>query len=158
MLAAMSSLTPCDLGAGVCFGCNDAGTIILLLFMVIPLKIVISSLNDQYGYSSFCTSALLMASQEVHALVKCLGVPHLGLLLLPLLLSWSLVCLYMTSLHQWLCTYLVFLHPCLSHSCVWIANLQWIVVTQACTVFLCCFYGFEIVLFWACAIGLQNFS
>ena len=39
--------------------CNDAGTIILLLFMAIPLVIAISSLNDQYDCSSFCTSVFV---------------------------------------------------------------------------------------------------
>ena len=37
--------------------CSHAGTIILLLSMVILSVVAISSLNDQYGRSSFCTSA-----------------------------------------------------------------------------------------------------
>ena len=39
--------------------CSDAGAIILLSFMAIPSMITISSLYDQYGCSTFCTSAFV---------------------------------------------------------------------------------------------------
>ena len=39
--------------------CSHAGTIILLPSMVILSAVVVSSLNDQYGCSSFCTSAFV---------------------------------------------------------------------------------------------------
>ena len=39
--------------------CSTAGTIILLPFISIPAMITISSLNDQYGCSSFCISGFV---------------------------------------------------------------------------------------------------
>ena len=41
------------------FSCSTAGIIILLPFIAILSMIVIPSVNDQYGYRSFCISALV---------------------------------------------------------------------------------------------------
>ena len=41
------------------FSCNATGTMIILPFIAVPSMIATSSLNDQYGCSSFCTSAFV---------------------------------------------------------------------------------------------------
>ena len=59
----------------------------------------------------------------------------------------------MTLSHLCLCTYWVFYHLYLSHDCVWITNLLWIVVVQVCTGFLWCIDQCVSILFIICVIG-----
>ena len=151
----MSMWLSCSYFSALSF--NDAGTIILLPFMVISSIILISTLNYQYGCSSLVPKLLLMTSCRVHILTECLGVHHLGLSLLFLLWSSSQVCKCMTLLHWGLAHTWYFL-SLFFHGCVGIVNLQWIDVVQACTELFCCIDGFIIVFFAACVTGLQHLS
>ena len=50
------------------FSSGVAGIIIILSFIEMPSMIVISSLNNQYGCRSFCTSALVSGQlQSIHS-------------------------------------------------------------------------------------------
>ena len=75
---------------------SDAAAIIIFFTCHSILSIItISSLYDQYGCRSFCTSCgSLMAIHTVH-MIASLGTHHLWLLTYILLLSCSLVCVYM---------------------------------------------------------------
>ena len=79
MPIALSSLDPCDIGVAVIstLSRSGVGTIIILLFIAIESMLVILSLNDQYGCSSFCSSALVMSSLRVIVLTACLSAHHL---------------------------------------------------------------------------------
>ena len=101
---------------------------------------------------------LLIACHGVHVLTECLCVHHPGLPFISPVLSCSLVVPCMTTLHWWLCIYLIFLCLCLSHGHALIANLQGIVVSQACTVFLCCTDGFLMLFFVTCGISFHHLS
>ena len=100
---------------------------------------------------------LSVASCGVQVLRGCVCLsPNVANLVI--LLSCSLVCPCITLLHLWWCTCLVFLHLCVFHGHVWIANIWWIVIALVCTVFLCCTDEFVIVFFEAFVIGLQHIS
>ena len=125
--------------------CNDA----VLLFSYFSWWIYLWLQSNLWMISMAAVPSvpqlLLMVS---HVLTECMGFYHcLGLPLLP-----------PAVMHWWLATYLVFLHLWLSRGCVWIANLQWIVVVQSYIVFLCCIDGFAIIFFAAYVIGLQHIS
>ena len=105
--------------------------------------IAISSLNDQFSCRSFCTSVLTMASSGLWVLKACLCAHLLALLFLFLPLSYSLIFLYMTI--ALMVMYMPRITLSLYYGCVWIASVQWIAVTWACMVFLCCTGIFLIV-------------
>ena len=81
--------------------CSDTGSIIFLPFIVVESMIAISSLNDKYACSFFCSQVWSMASHGVHILAGCLGAPYRFLLFLFLLLSCSLVFTCMILLCCW---------------------------------------------------------
>ena len=102
----------CRLSSPHC--CNSIGMMILLHFIAILPMVVISYLNDHYGCSPFCPS-IDGQVWSVISEIACLGAGHLVVPFLFHLLSYSLVCMYITALHWWLCTYLVFLCLCWTH-------------------------------------------
>ena len=133
-------------------------TVILLPFITIQSMMAISSLDEQYSYSSSCTLAVVNGqpySTSSDSMPKCL------LSSVAFLISSALMQSGM-SMHDSIA--LVVMHmPGISSSlfvswCVWISNLQWITVVQVCIVFLCCTDGSAIVYFGVCVLGLQHLS
>ena len=148
MPVALFSVCPCDSGTTVSVLCLVIMQILLFSFLSwqfylwLQLHLWMTSL----AVVPSVPQLLLSASCGVHILTECLDVYHLRFPFLSLLMS-CYVCAWLYCI--WLCTFLVFLHLCLSHGCVWTAN-------QASTVFLCCSDGFVSAFFAACVIGLQH--
>ena len=115
---------------------------------MIPSVITKSSLNDQYGCSSFCTSSFVDGSYAIHILMACLSPHHLGF---PAYFFCCHAVWYIcTLLHLWLCIYLVISSCLFVLWLCWIANLLQIVVFQIYIGFLCCICECVAIFFAIC--------
>ena len=111
------------------------GIIIIVPFMAIPSVTTISYLKYQYGCTPVGLLLSLLASHAVPDLMGCLCTHHLWLPVTFLLMSCILGCLCMFLSHLCLYPFYISLHLYLSHGCVLIASLQWIVTVLVFTGF-----------------------
>ena len=132
-------------------------TIIPLPSIIIPSMITISSLNGQYGFRSFCTSAFVKGQP---CSMSSDSMPGCSSSSVAILISSSIIQFHV-SVHDSI-AFMVMHMPGISSSlfqgCVRITNLWWIIVVLVCIVFLCCINGFTIEFFWAHVIGFQHLS
>ena len=78
------------------FFCNDAGIIIFLPFLAIPPMTAISCLKDQYGCTSFWTSAFVDGYHIIHILISHIYAHLLGMVVMFHLLASIQGCLYVS--------------------------------------------------------------
>ena len=125
---------------------STVGIIILLTLIAVLSMTAIWSLNDQHGCRSFCIPALddsLSLSMSSDSMPMCSS-SSIAILISSAIMQSGM------SMHDSIA--LIVMHmPRISSSlfcgCVWIANLQWIPVAQACIVFLHCIAVFLVVYF-----------
>ena len=112
--------------------------------------IAISSLNDQYGCSSFCTSSFVYG-QPCNTYSDSL--PKSSSSAVAILIPSAVMQSGISLLHLLLCSFQVF--PCLCLSCgsIWLANLQRITVVHIFAWFLCCVDESTVISFVVSVIG-----
>ena len=119
--------------------CSDVGIIILPPFLVVSSVIPFSYANDQYGFTSFCTSAFVDGqSHNTYSdhIPEC---------------SSSRVASHISSA---ITQSDISVHVCLPWGCVLIASLLWTVVVQLCRGPLCWINLYEVVVFVFCVASL----
>ena len=155
MPASLFSLFPCYLGAAVSVLCLDMMLVLLFFCLSWHANLWLQSclwITSMGGCSSFCTSAFVGGQPWSTSYAR---MPRYSSASVATLISSAFKQSGM-SLHD--CNALMVMHmsgisSSPFHSDVWIANLWWIVVAQACTGFLCFTDGFVVVFFGVCVTG-----